>query len=313
MEYYVPLLLTIGTSTTATNTLTVLKYGAKYIGKGAYQVFNYLQPRGIEAQITDFDDRNDEVTLQEGAKSAIAKIQKSIELIEKKEQYLDTKIKNALREAFEKNKYGNKKGAIFALRRKKMYSIEYERLEGIHNGLIMKTMHLETMLINLEIYSTLKLAANQMKTINNGMSVDSVDDALDEIHESINITDEISSILTQPITTEVFDEDELLEELESIDEDVLNATIHEQLTIDSDAQWKDARTHETPDLKPRAGSIALNDIPELDLFGDEELDVPFTSDTEDEKDYKDDDFPEPPYDIEGPPQPANKKIAIAVK
>jgi charged multivesicular body protein 4 len=224
----------------------MLRHGVSYLGSGAKYVVKQLKPKGIEAQMTDFDDRTDEVTLQEGAKNAIAEVQKSIAVIEKKESYLEQKIQLAIKEAYEKNKAGNKKGAIFALRRKKMYCMEYERLEDIHNGLVMKTMHLETMLINLEIYSTLKMAANQMKTINNGMSADSLDDALDEIHESINITDEISSILTQPITHDTFDETELLQELDAItEESVANLSLPKRKSLP----------------KEDAFLIALNDMP----------------------------------------------------
>jgi charged multivesicular body protein 4 len=262
MANYLPLLITIGSQ--SSTAYSMLREGAAYLGSSAKYVVKQLKPKGIEAQVTDFDDRTDEVSLQEGAKNAIAEVQKSIALIENKEYYLDKKIQLATKEAYEKNKAGNKKGALFALRRKKMYSMEYERLEDIHNGLVMKTMHLETMLINLEIYSTLKTAANQMKTINNGMTADSLDDALDEIHESINITEEISTVLTQPITHDTFDESELLEELESITADTIShidTTLTEQAVEEAVAQDVPP---ELPEQDLPSTAIAINDLPDTD-------------------------------------------------
>ncbi len=255
MSYYIPILLSLTSNTNIGNLITTNCWSTlKFIGKKSKLMIDYMKPVGLDYQETDFDFRDDEVSLQEGAKAAIEKIQQSIALIESKEGVLSDKIRNALRDAFTKNKLGNKKSALFALKRKKLYELEYERLESIHNGLIMKTMNLETMLINLEIYATLKVAANQMKTINNGMSTDTIDDALDDIHESINIADEISNILSQPITPEIYDEDELLEELNNIDIQDLQEPVGIQAI---------SRNHSLEDLTSSVDYTTIKNITEL--------------------------------------------------
>jgi charged multivesicular body protein 4 len=196
---------------------TIGYYSITTIGSGFNYLYSFTKTKGLEYQHTNFDDYTDPQSKSENAKDAIMRIKESIDLIENKKEVIDTKINTCLEEAITKKNSGNKKGAIFALRRKKLYEKELETLESILNNLLLKVMNLETMVINLEVYSTLKLAACQMKTINNEIDVDQIDLTIDDIQEGLNLTEEINSILSQPIVNSEYDDSELLEELDSLD------------------------------------------------------------------------------------------------
>lgn len=194
--------------------LPASKYSIIQIGNGISWVYNGLHNKGMDSYETDFDDLNDAPSLQESASNAITRIKESINVIENKEKYLEDRIKILMQEAYDKHIRNNRKGALFALKRKKLYEKESNTLSDIKMNLEMKCMNLETMIINLEVYSTLRLAAYQMKNINNEMDIDKIDMTLDDIQEGLSLTDEINSILSQPISgNEIYDDCELLEEL----------------------------------------------------------------------------------------------------
>lgn len=198
------------------STLEYVKTGYSVISTGASYIYKWSKPSGTLAAPTDYEDRPDHVELQENTFNTITKLKDSIDVIGRKQDLIESKIQNMISEAIAKNTAGNKKGALFALKRKKLYEKELDNLDQIRSNLELKVMNLETLIINLEVYSTLRLAATQMKTINNEIDVDSLDNTLDDIQEGISITDEISSVLTQPIVADTIDEDDLLQELDEL-------------------------------------------------------------------------------------------------
>ena len=219
--HYIPTIISMG----LTYGIPRIDYATGYnmistAGMAGYSCTNYLynltRSNGSTSQITNFETHTDHVELQENTMSTIDRLKESVDIIERKQLIIDSKIIQMIKEAINKNKIGNKKSALFALKRKKLYEKELNNLDSIRSNLELKIMNLETLLINLEVFSTLRLAATQMKTINHEIDIDSLDNTLDDLQEGLSITDEISSILTQPIVPETFDEDELMDELNEI-------------------------------------------------------------------------------------------------
>jgi charged multivesicular body protein 4 len=58
--------------------------------------------------------------------NSLTKMREALKNLEKREQFLDTKAKTQLDEAMAKNKAGDKKGAVAAMTRKKLYDAEGE-------------------------------------------------------------------------------------------------------------------------------------------------------------------------------------------
>jgi charged multivesicular body protein 4 len=59
----------------------------------------------------------------------IRKIREQLDTLEKREQHIEKKIIAQLEEAKQKSAKKDKRGAIFALKRKKMYEAEIEKLQ----------------------------------------------------------------------------------------------------------------------------------------------------------------------------------------
>merc|ERR1719245_1283389 len=112
-------------------------------------------------------------------------------------------------EAKEKMAKGDKKGAMFALKRKKMYEGEMEKICNVK-------MTLETQVMNLESAAQNADTLNTMKKIRTDLGIDKVDDLMDDIREEMDTAKDISDAMARPIDG-MYDEDELLSELADLE------------------------------------------------------------------------------------------------
>ena len=112
-------------------------------------------------------------------------------------------------------------GALFALKRKKLYEAEIDKIGNIKMTLETQVMNLESAAQNAETMKAMKTGTAQMKKIRQDTDIDQVDDLMDEIKEEMEMADEISNALAQPVDPLMTDEDDLLAELEELEaEDV---------------------------------------------------------------------------------------------
>jgi charged multivesicular body protein 4 len=112
-------------------------------------------------------------------------------------------------------------GALFALKRKKLYEAEIDKIANIKMTLETQVMNLESAAQNAATMQAMKSGTAQMKKIRQETDIDQVDDLMDEIKEEMEMADEISNALAQPVDPLLTDEDELLAELEELEaEDV---------------------------------------------------------------------------------------------
>jgi len=108
------------------------------------------------------------------------------------------------------------------LKRKKTYEAQVEKLAGARMTIETQVMTLEGANVNLEAMNAMKMGATTMKAIHRDMDVDKVDDTMEEIREQMDIANEISDAIAQPLGGEVFDDDELLNELEELEQTSLD-------------------------------------------------------------------------------------------
>lgn len=145
------------------------------------------------------------------------KLRQQLETLEKREAHIEKKIEQQMAEAKRKSAAKDKKGAIFCLKRKKMYEAEVQKLQGARMTLETQCMTLENTQVNVETFQALRSGANQMKIIHQQMNVDAVDATMDDIQEEMATADEIGRAISQPVG-ELYDEEEMEAELRDMEE-----------------------------------------------------------------------------------------------
>lgn len=137
-------------------------------------------------------------------------------VLEKREEHIQKKIEMALIEAKQKSLKKDKNGALFALKRKKMYEAEVAKLQGARITLDSQILALESAAVNIETFKAMKSGANAMKGLRGDIDADKVDDIMDEIQEEKDIHDSISEAISRP-GQDMFNDEELLEELAELE------------------------------------------------------------------------------------------------
>eukprot|EP01039_Chlorochromonas_danica_P007854 gene7854-8667_t len=146
----------------------------------------------------------------------IAKLRESLSILEKREEHISKKIEASLAEAKLKSQKKDKHGALFALKRKKMYEAEVSKLQGARITMENQILSLESASVNIETFKAMKTGAAAMKNMRGDIDADKVDDIMDELEEERDIQDAISDAISRP-GQEMFNDEELLDELAELD------------------------------------------------------------------------------------------------
>ncbi|CAI5740277.1 unnamed protein product [Peronospora destructor] len=121
-----------------------------------------------------------------------------------------------------------------------MYEAEVEKLQGARMTLKTQVMTLESAHVNMETFTALRSGAEQMRAIHGQMNVDKVDNIMDDIQEEMATADEIGRAISQPLGSQLYDDDELEDELREMEELELEEKTLEPLTATpADAAVKD--------------------------------------------------------------------------
>jgi len=155
-------------------------------------------------------------------KESIAKLRETLEMLEKREQFLQKKMDKEVGEAKKFMQQKNKRAALMCLKRKKTYEVQVEKIAGARMTIEQQVMTLEGANVSLEAMNAMRMGAQSMKSIHQNMSIDEVDDTMDEIREQMDIANEINDAISQPLGGEVLDDDDLLAELEDLEQESLD-------------------------------------------------------------------------------------------
>lgn len=159
---------------------------------------------------------------KQSARDAIVTLRQQLQMIEKKEEYLQKKIDEDLKKA-RANAVSNKPVATQALKRKKANEVELDRLAGTRLQLEMQVNTLESANLNAETMAAMKKAADALKVIHGNMNVDKVDATMAAVNEQRAVADEIADIISNPAYINAdLDEDALKAELDELEQDELN-------------------------------------------------------------------------------------------
>jgi len=162
------------------------------------------------------------------ARDAIVGLRQQLQMIKKKEEYLQERIEEDTKKA-RSNAVSNKAVATAALRRKKVAEQELDRLSGTRLQIEMQVSTLESANFNVETMAAMKKGAEALKVIHGKVTIGKVDDTMNEVNEQMEHAHEIAEALANPIyaTGSSLDDEELNAELEELQQDVLNERLAE--------------------------------------------------------------------------------------
>lgn len=147
----------------------------------------------------------------------IVKLREAVATQEKREEHIQRKIDAMVKEAKDKMAKKDKKGALFAMKRKKLYEKEMEKIQNVKMTLETQVINLESATQNADTFKAMHSGTSAMKKIRNDVGIDKVDDMMDDIKEEMEMAEEISNAIAQPVDPLMADEDELLAELEELE------------------------------------------------------------------------------------------------
>ncbi|KAK5120644.1 ESCRT-III subunit protein snf7 [Meristemomyces frigidus] len=157
---------------------------------------------------------------KDAPKNAILGLRSTLEMLTKRERHLQNQMEEQDVIA-RKNVSTNKGVAKAALRRKKNYEHQLEQTSAQMLTVEREISSIETANINKETLDAMKNAQKAMKKIHGGLTIDVVDQTMEDLKEQHAIGDEIAEALTQGSTT-AMDEDELDEELAELQQEELD-------------------------------------------------------------------------------------------
>jgi len=157
-------------------------------------------------------------------RTSINNLRDTLDLLEKREEHLQKKIERELAIA-KQNASKNKRVAMMALKRKKTYEGQLSKLSGARMTIEQQLMAIEGAQVSLQAMNAMRMGASAMRSIHGEMSLDQVDNTMDEIREQMDIANEINDAISQPLGDPIDEDDleaELLElESENLDEQLL--------------------------------------------------------------------------------------------
>lgn len=151
----------------------------------------------------------------------------------------------------------NKTKALAALKRKKTLEENIRKAEGTLDTLQGQKDLLEGAATNAALIKTISDTTKIIKGETNNLNLDQVENIVDEMREQKEVSEEISNILSQTTRPQV-DEDELLKELESMQEEQINEKL---LQTDKDTTSK---LPDVPSQLPAQASSSKKPEDELD-------------------------------------------------
>ncbi|KAK0251722.1 Vacuolar-sorting protein SNF7 [Friedmanniomyces endolithicus] len=158
---------------------------------------------------------------KDAPKNAILGLRSTLEMLSKRERHLQNQMDEQDGIA-RKNVAANKGVAKAALRRKKNYEHQLEQTSAQMLTVEREISSIETANINKETLDAMKNAQRAMVNIHGGLTIDKVDQTMEDLREQHAICEEIAEALTQGNIGQGVDEDELDEELAELQQEELD-------------------------------------------------------------------------------------------
>ncbi|KRG03991.1 charged multivesicular body protein 4b isoform X1 [Drosophila mojavensis] len=151
---------------------------------------------------------------------AIQKLRETENMLIKKQEFLESKIEEELNTA-RKNASKNKRElALQALKKKKRLEKQLQQIDGTLSTIEMQREALESANTNTAVLTTMKNAADALKSAHQNMDVDKVHDMMDDIAEQQDVAREISDAISNPVAFGAdLDDEDLERELDELEQE----------------------------------------------------------------------------------------------
>lgn len=160
----------------------------------------------------------------------IQKLREALDTLDKREAHLNKQIAGALTEAKKKSKAKDQKGALFQIKRKRMFEKQVEQIYGKKNNIEMQIMALESAASNKEVLDVMKIGAGALKQAISQTDVEKVEQVMEDTNEAIAMGDEIGEAMSNPIGQPV-DEADLAKELEEMEAEMTEEELLEAPSV----------------------------------------------------------------------------------
>ena len=157
--------------------------------------------------------------------NVIQNMKLTLEMIEKKEKFLESNIEKFKNEA-RNILHTNKPKAITLLKKAKMNEKQLLSLYGQKENLELQIFSIEQGVTNKNIISSMREGKNIIEQMSKNMDPDNIGELMDEITETFQTSKEVTDAISRPIG-ELYDEDDLLKELE--DESTFDSDLEKSL------------------------------------------------------------------------------------
>jgi charged multivesicular body protein 4 len=158
-----------------------------------------------------------------GLPDAIQKNKIAIDTLEKRQKLLEKRIADEEADAKTRVASNDKRGALMALKRKKMLETELETLMNSRMTLEQQINSLEAAQMNQIAVSALAHGVNVHKQLNQQIDVEHVDQLMEDMQEQLDLQNEIAQVMSAG--NRIGEDEDLMRELEQLQE----ATLDEQL------------------------------------------------------------------------------------
>eukprot|EP00698_Gefionella_okellyi_P011017 TRINITY_DN2891_c0_g1_i2.p2 TRINITY_DN2891_c0_g1~~TRINITY_DN2891_c0_g1_i2.p2 ORF type:complete len:219 (+),score=55.93 TRINITY_DN2891_c0_g1_i2:65-721(+) len=155
--------------------------------------------------------------------AVINRLRDTLEMLEKREIYLQKKSEAELAVA-KKHATVNKRAAMFALKKRRVYDSQIEKMTGARMTLETQILNLEQAQMTRETMLAMEAGAQAMSDIHGNISIDQAENMIEDLREQMEIGEELSSAISTPIGID-FDDDELLAELSDIQQTLLDESL----------------------------------------------------------------------------------------
>jgi len=145
---------------------------------------------------------------KDSTKNAILGLRSTLEMLSKREKHLQNQMDEQDAIA-RKHVSSNKSLAKAALRRKKAFEHQLEQTSAQMMTVEREIGSIESANINKETLDAMRNASKAIQNIHGGLTVDQVDQTMEDLREQHAVGEEIAEALTQGAQTSGVDEDEL--------------------------------------------------------------------------------------------------------
>lgn len=150
---------------------------------------------------------------------SIQKLRATSNTLDKHEKHLSKQIQKCLIDAKLKAAKKDKRGALFQLKRKKMFEKQLNQIYGKKSNLETQIMALENAASNKDLFAAFTEGKNALKAAVNENDIERMEETLEDIQESMSLVDDMSEAMAQEMGDTV-DEDELEEDFLALENEL---------------------------------------------------------------------------------------------